>query len=143
MRVHISVPVSNLSASIGFYQSLFGQPASKRRADYANFRLDEPGLHLALMASDVPPPAGDRHFGVELFDHDTLAAWQERATSAGLQLRIEEQISCCYALADKFWATDPDGNAWEFWVRTGESDDLAPPTREEQTKSNCCPSSSD
>ena len=36
--------------------------------------------------------------------------------------RVEEQVTCCYAVADKWWAADPDGNEWEFWVRSDEAD---------------------
>jgi hypothetical protein len=25
-------------------------------------------------------------------------------------------VSCCYAVQDKVWVTDPDGNAWEVFV---------------------------
>ena len=46
MRVHISLPVSDVPSSIGFYQRLLGREASKVRDDYANFRLDGPALHL-------------------------------------------------------------------------------------------------
>jgi hypothetical protein len=41
---------------------------------------------------------------------------------AGLTPRIEETVTCCYAVADKFWLKDPDGNEWEFWVRHEEAD---------------------
>jgi hypothetical protein len=26
------------------------------------------------------------------------------------------QVDCCYALQDKTWARDPDGNEWEVFV---------------------------
>ena len=36
---------------------------------------------------------------------------------AGLQVALEEEgVTCCYAKQDKFWVTDPDGNAWEFYL---------------------------
>ena len=49
MRIHISLEVSDLKKSISFYEKLFSQKVSKVKSDYANFRLDEPGLHLALV----------------------------------------------------------------------------------------------
>jgi hypothetical protein len=27
----------------------------------------------------------------------------------------EDQTDCCYALQDKFWFQDPDGNSWEVF----------------------------
>ena len=40
------------------------------------------------------------------------SAWQER----GLVPREEMQTTCCYALQDKAWVYDPDGNEWEVFV---------------------------
>lgn len=138
MRVHINIPVSNLGASVAFYQGLFNREVTKLKDDYANFRLDEPGLHLALVQVTGTPMAGDRHFGVEVVDHDSLSGMQRAVESAGIPVRVEEQISCCYAVGDKFWATDPDGNDWEFWVRTGESDALAPTSASGESTAECC-----
>ena len=28
----------------------------------------------------------------------------------------EKREACCYALQDKFWLTDPDGNRWEIYT---------------------------
>jgi len=137
MRVHINIPVSDLSASVAFYQGLFSRDVSKLKDDYANFRLDEPGLHLALVQVGGQPMAGDRHFGVELMDHDALSGMQKAVEGAGIDVRTEEQISCCYAVGDKFWATDPDGNDWEFWVRTGESNDLKPTLQATGESASC------
>lgn len=133
-RVHISVPSSDLAASVGFYRALFGTEPSKLRDDYANFRLDVPPIHLAIVAD--PSRAAERadrhHFGVEVPDRPTLEAWAARLEAAGVPTRREIDQACCYARADKAWLTDPDGHAWELWVRTGEADQLEPPT------SDCC-----
>lgn len=141
MRVHISLPVSDVTASTRFYQRLFGAPATKVREDYANFRLDEPGLMLALVQTSAAhdDAAGARHYGVELPDDDTLARLRAVAEAEGLPLRLEEQVTCCYAVADKFWATDPDGHQWEFWVRTADAESMGtarPPAS--SSSSGCC-----
>jgi hypothetical protein len=34
----------------------------------------------------------------------------------GLITRDEMQTECCYALQDKTWVRDPDGNEWEAFV---------------------------
>ncbi|MEM6930828.1 MAG: ArsI/CadI family heavy metal resistance metalloenzyme [Myxococcota bacterium] len=126
MRVHISLPVAAIDRSISFYEDLFGQAVSKQRDDYANFRLDVPGLMLALVQSSNrgDDAEGARHYGIELPDPETLAAFETRAKDAGLAVRVERQITCCYAVGDKFWATDPDGHAWEFWVRTADAESM-------------------
>jgi hypothetical protein len=43
-------------------------------------------------------------------------AIRERWTEAGLLTRDEMQTNCCYALQDKTWVRDPDGNEWEVFV---------------------------
>lgn len=136
-RVHISIPVQDLEASTRFYQNLLGAPPTKLKADYANFRLDSPSLHLALVSSPAAgnSPGGASHFGVELFDAKDLATWRARLESAELPLTVEEGVTCCYAVADKVWATDPEGNRWEIWVRQDEAETKA----EEPTE--CCETS--
>jgi catechol 2,3-dioxygenase-like lactoylglutathione lyase family enzyme len=124
-RVHLNLEVADLDPSIAFYTRLFGAGPTKVRADYANWRLDEPALHLALVAHPGRgKPRSGEHFGVELFEAEALKDWRARAEAAGLALRVEEQVTCCYAVADKWWAADPDGNEWEFWVRSAEAERL-------------------
>lgn len=132
-RVHINLTTSDLAKSVDFYQTLFGAAPTKRQIDYANWRLDNPALHLALV--HVPQSSvadtGARHFGIELFEDRELAGWKERVQRAGLSVRTEEQVTCCYAIGDKFWAQDPDGNEWEFWVRHEDADTM-------HAESNAC-----
>jgi catechol 2,3-dioxygenase-like lactoylglutathione lyase family enzyme len=133
MRIHISLPVKDLEKSVAFYSTVLANPASKLKDDYANFRLDEPAIHLALVAKkDSSSVVSASHFGVELPDHNSLETWRERATAEDLDLLDDPDASCCYARADKFWLSDPDGNRWEFWVRTGESEVL------QQQSAACC-----
>ncbi|MCB9896064.1 MAG: VOC family protein [Planctomycetes bacterium] len=123
-RIHISLSVSDLHSSVAFYSALFGAEPTKQRDDYANFRLDRPSLHLALVKAPEHA-SGDsraRHFGIELFDNVNLSDWQARLEQAHMPLKIERQVTCCYAVGNKFWAKDPDGNDWEFWVRSAEAE---------------------
>ena len=45
-----------------------------------------------------------------------VLAMREKWADAGLITRDEMQTSCCYALQDKTWVRDPDGNEWEVFV---------------------------
>lgn len=143
MRVHVSLEVANLQASIPFYSQLFGRAPTKVKDDYANFRMEDPNLHLALVhrPDRAPEPAfTSRHFGIELFADEALLTWREAVKEAGLDHRIEERITCCYAVADKFWVRDPDGHEWEFWVRHEEADTM----HDDDAAVACCaPKSSD
>lgn len=120
MRVHISLNVQSLERSNAFYASLFGTGPSKQREGYANFRLDEPPIHLALQEGGRTGHAGISHVGIELPDHEALGAWQARLEGAGVSFTPENEARCCYAKADKLWISDPDGYRWEVWVRTGD-----------------------
>jgi hypothetical protein len=44
-----------------------------------------------------------------------VAAWQKKVEKAGIKTITEEGTDCCYALQDKFWFEDPDGNSWEVF----------------------------
>jgi len=137
MRVHISLAVKNLDESLKFYQQMFGQPPTKVRQDYANFRLDQPAIHLALEPVDTLEKGAvegttHSHFGIELPDLETFGAWRERLRETGAQGRDEEGAVCCYARAEKVWLTDPDKNPWEIWVRTGEAEQM------HSNKTECC-----
>ena len=39
-----------------------------------------------------------------------------RFSEAGLKTAIEENTTCCYAVQDKVWVADPEGNQWEVFV---------------------------
>ena len=120
MRVHVSLNVASLENSETFYTGLFGTGPSKRRAGYANFRLEAPPIHLALVENGKVGAGGVSHLGIELPDPGTLEDWKQRLFAAGLEPQVEDRATCCYAIADKLWLTDPDGYRWEVWVRTGE-----------------------
>lgn len=142
-RVHINIPVSNLAASVAFYSKLFNTEPSKLKADYANFRLEDPALHLALVykkdyTGQDPAFHQDQHFGVELFDGGALSGWKARLKSDGILPHLEEEdVTCCYAVADKFWVRDPDANEWEFWVRTDDEGETLYRSNASQ-ESGCC-----
>jgi len=144
-RVHINIPVSNLEQSIAFYGKLFGVDPSKQKSDYANFRLENPALHLALVlrpdyTGKDPAFDFDQHFGVELFDEGILNTWKERVKTAGILPHLEEEdVTCCYAVANKFWMQDPDGNEWEFWVRTDDEGETLQRSSSEEESACCVP----
>jgi catechol 2,3-dioxygenase-like lactoylglutathione lyase family enzyme len=143
-RIHVSLEVADLKRSIEFYSKLFGRQPTKIKTDYANFRMDDPQLHLALVHKPrrTPEPGQEsgssRHYGIELFSDDVLGSWLSDARAAGLEVRTEEQVTCCYAVADKFWARDPDGHEWEFWVRHDEAEAMHEASAKVQETPRCC-----
>src|SRR5215471_18171622 len=116
VRFHLSLNVSDLERSVGFYRILFGREPAKCRPDYAKFELDDPPLVLSL---EPMPPSGIgalNHLGFRMPDSATLVAMQERLERAGIRSRREEGVECCYARQTKFWVTDPDQTLWEIYT---------------------------
>lgn len=135
-RIHMALPVRDLERSIAFYSTLFGQGPSKTRPGYAKFEVAEPRVNLSLnqVAGNTAPAHSMSHFGVQLKSMAAVRAIAERLTGAGIETRIEDSVACCYAVQNKVWSNDPDGNAWEVYVLL--DDDAAVHTSSDGT---CCP----
>lgn len=117
-RVHIGLGVQNLESSIAFYSRLFAQEPTKLRPQYAKFEVADPPVNLTLNGgrSDTVQSSAASHFGIQVKSTDIVLHMAERLRAAGLEPKMEEAITCCYAVQDKAWVTDPDGNAWEIFV---------------------------
>lgn len=115
LKPHVSLNVTDIDASVAFYEKAFGMPPTKRRADYAKFDLVEPSLNLTMQ---VAPRTGVNasHFGVQVASTADVLEAKGRFELAGLATFTEDDVSCCYAVQDKVWIEDPDGNAWEVFV---------------------------
>jgi catechol 2,3-dioxygenase-like lactoylglutathione lyase family enzyme len=120
-RVQLALNVSDLEASVAFYSTLFGAEPHKRRPGYANFAITEPPLKLVL----IEVPADDRgtgtagalnHLGVEVESVEAVDESATRLKDAGLAAFDERDTTCCYALQDKVWVTDPAGAPWEIYT---------------------------
>jgi catechol 2,3-dioxygenase-like lactoylglutathione lyase family enzyme len=121
-RIHVSLNVRDLEASVAFYEALFGSPAHKRRPGYANFAPE--GLAIKLALNAAPPTAEGRtplnHLGLQVRTAAEVQAARGRFAAAGLPLYDEGDTVCCFARQDKVWVHDPDGNAWEVYVLTDD-----------------------
>ena len=133
LKPHVSLNVSSIEAAVVFYEKLFGVPATKRRPGYAKFDLRSPALNLTMQEG---PRTGVNvsHFGVQVETSADVSEARARLEAAGLRTFTEEDVDCCYAVQDKVWATDPDGNAWEFFVVKGDS----PVMKAGADESACC-----
>ncbi len=119
-RVQLALNVDDLDAAIDFYGALFDTTPAKVRAGYANFAVTDPPLKLVLIAGD-----GDggtlNHLGVEVGTTTQVTAATRRLAGAGLETTSSEHVTCCYAVQDKTWVTDPDGAAWEVYTVLADS----------------------
>lgn len=127
LKPHVSLNVTNIDASVAFYEAAFSVSATKRRPGYAKFDLAEPSLNLTMQEA---PRTGlnAAHFGVQVASEADVAEARARFERAGLATRTEENVSCCYAVQDKVWVEDPDGNAWEVFFVKADAESMGDAT---------------
>ncbi|NEU30661.1 glyoxalase/bleomycin resistance/dioxygenase family protein [bacterium LRH843] len=131
--VHVGINVTNLEESIEFYQKVFGVHPVKVKKEYAKFLLDAPGLNFTLNVQDKVTGNQVNHFGFQVESVEDVLAHKDRLQKEGFFAREELDTTCCYAVQDKFWVTDPDGNEWEFFYTKANSD-----VRKIDLSSSCC-----
>ncbi len=133
LKPHLSLNISDIERSVAFYERAFGVAASKRRPGYAKFDLDSPALNLTMQEA---PRTGVNasHFGVQVASPADVAEARRRFEAAGLATASEQDIACCYAVQDKVWIEDPDGNTWEVFVVKADA-----PVMKADASSCCAP----
>lgn len=133
LKPHISLNVRSVEESVDFYKKLFGIEPMKFIKDdaadpneieggggqgfgYAKFDVEDPPLNFVL--NQVPYREGGTlsHLGIQVASTDDVLKTRERWIGSGLLTVDEMKVDCCYALQDKTWARDPDGNEWEVFV---------------------------
>ncbi|AFY31487.1 ArsI/CadI family heavy metal resistance metalloenzyme [Calothrix sp. PCC 7507] len=137
LKTHVALNVTNIEKSVTFYQAMFGVAPVKYKTDYAKFDIPNPALNLTLnLATTVQTGGALSHLGVQVESTQEVQASIQRFEEAGLALFTEENTECCYALQDKVWVTDPDGNKWEVFVV--KIADIAPEKNVLTTEKPCC-----
>ncbi|MGI8470426.1 MAG: ArsI/CadI family heavy metal resistance metalloenzyme [Pyrinomonadaceae bacterium] len=116
LKPHISLNVKNVEASIEFYKKLFGIEPSKIRTGYAKFDVQNPPLNFALNEFPYNERESLSHLGIQVTATEDVLAIKDFWKKNGLLTRDEMRVNCCYALQDKTWVRDPDGNEWEVFV---------------------------
>ncbi len=114
MRLQLALHVKNLERAIAFYTEMFATPVHKQRAGYANFEIDQPPLKLVLFEH---PDARENlnHIGVECLSETEFKAASDRLHDGSLATSDVAETGCCHAKQTKFWTTEPDGLAWEWY----------------------------
>jgi predicted lactoylglutathione lyase len=62
------------------------------------------------------------YLGFQVNNTEDVLAIGEKLRQSGLLLIDETNTTCCYAVQDKVWVYDPDGNAWEIFYTKEESE---------------------
>ena len=133
LKAHISIRVRDVEKSIDFYRKLFGIEPSKIRAGYAKFDVTNPPLNFSLNQDPAGQQSGLSHLGIQVAGTADVLGVREQWRERGLSSRDEMKTECCYALQDKSWARDPDGNEWEVFAVL--KDNLP---EKATAKSSCC-----
>jgi catechol 2,3-dioxygenase-like lactoylglutathione lyase family enzyme len=115
-KAHVAINVRSVERSVEFYKKLLGLEPSKHHPGYAKFNVETPALNLTLNERPFSDRGALFHLGIQVASTEDVIATRDRWNAAGLQTRDEMQIVCGYALQDKSWVKDPDGNDWEVFV---------------------------
>lgn len=140
-KVHVALNVHDVNRSADFYRAMFGLEPVKLKPGYAKFDVTEPALNLTLnQYGQLKDRGALNHLGVEVGSTAEVLAARERLQKAGLITFDEMNVDCCFALQDKTWVTDPDGNRWEvFTVKVGDTQpDLQAKDSSVEVISACC-----
>lgn len=135
-RIHMGLAVRDLERSVAFYRTLFGQEPTRTRPRYAKFEVAEPPVNLSLneVGGSTGPNNPVAHFGIQVKSTKAVKTVADRLIAAGLETRNEENVACCYAVQNKVWATDPDGNKWEVYLVLDNDG-----THHQSSQDACCP----
>lgn len=116
LKAHFALNVRDVETSTQFYRKMLGLEPSKVRTGYAKFDVQNPPLNLTLNQVPFGERGALSHLGIQVAETSDVLALREQWIERGLVTRDEMQTSCCYALQDKTWVRDPDGNEWEVFV---------------------------
>lgn len=146
LKTHVALNVTDIEKSVVFYRAMFGVAPTKHKADYAKFDIAQPPLNLTLnLASNVQAGGALSHLGMQVETTQDVQAAITRFVEARLATFTESDTDCCYALQDKVWVSDPDGNSWEvFTVKLADTApelqlrDLNKPNTSSTVAKPCC-----
>lgn len=136
MRLQLALNVADLDAAVDFYTRMFGVAPAKTRPGYANFAVADPPLKLVLFEG-AGEPGSINHLGVETETADEVVAAEARLTGSGVPTTGVDDTVCCYAQKTETWVEGPDGARWEWYVKTGDAEQLEKAIVSGTT--GCCP----
>lgn len=116
LKAHLAMNVKNVEQSIEFYKKMLGIEPSKVRTGYAKFDVQNPPLNFTLNQVPFGERGALSHLGIQVATTEDVLAMREKWHRNGLLTRDEMNTNCCYAIQDKTWVHDPDGNEWEVFV---------------------------
>ncbi len=135
LKAHLALNVKDVAVSLEFYKKMLGIEPGKVRTGYAKFDIQNPPLNLTLNQSVFEGSGALSHLGIQVASTGDVLAMREKWHLQGLLTRDEMDTSCCYAVQDKTWVQDPDGNEWEVFV---VKEDNLPESAVNAGTASCC-----
>ena len=124
MRLQLALNVADLDEAVDFYSRMFGAEPAKTRPGYSNFAIADPPLKLVLFEGQGEGGTIN-HLGVETETAGEVVAAEQRLTAADLETTGVDDTQCCYAKKTETWLAGPDDSRWEWYVKHGDSEQLA------------------
>ena len=121
-RVQLALNVSDIDEAVAFYSKLFATEPAKRKPGYANFAIADPPLKLVLIEGEGGGTLN--HLGVEVGTGQEVEAAESRLSAEGMTTTGVDDTTCCYAFKTETWVSDPDGAKWEWYVKTGDAEEM-------------------
>ena len=121
-RLQLAINVTDLDKAVEFYSRLFDTVPAKTKPGYANFAIADPPLKLVLF--EGPEGATINHLGVEVETAEEVVSAERRLSGAGLETTGFDETICCFAEKAETWVVDPDGARWEWYVKTGDAEQI-------------------
>jgi len=137
-KAHVAIHVKNVQASIEFYRKLFGIDPCKVRTGYAKFDVANPPLNFALNEGTADGQGRLSHLGIQVGSTAEVMSMRQKWQEQGLVPRDEMKTECCFALQDKSWVRDPDGNEWEVFAVLEDNLPEKAPAAKTCCASDCC-----
>ena len=143
-RLQLAINVTDLGKAVEFYSRLFATAPAKVKPGYANFAIADPPVKLVLF--EGPEGATLNHLGVEVESAEEVVSAERRLTAAGLETTGVDETVCCFAEKAETWVIDPDGARWEWYVKSGDAEQihntivrsLPRDAESEPTSRSCC-----
>ena len=102
------------------------------KSDYAKFDVANPPLNLSMVQIAFERGGSLSHLGLQVERTGEVLEIGKRWVESGLKTLDEMKTDCCYALQDKTWVQDPDGNRWEVFTVLENTESV------ENAASACC-----
>ena len=88
--MHVSLYVSNLAASVNFYSTFFGQPATKIKPGYAKYVLDSPSLIISFIENPERVQANFGHLGFQVETVEEMTNRLVQARAQGMLCHLQD-----------------------------------------------------